>query len=186
MAPRRSRRRHHADDTPDGRGPDGRGPDGDVDLGAAEHAWWAGQDINGPWTGPTFRLVRHRDPALEEDKDVLAEHLGASWRTDFGYEQPAPAEDAPEPEAKDEDKDEDEAKDEPLPPLPADTTDPYVVLGVAPSVPWSEIVDAHRTLARRHHPDRFFGADPTKVAAAEEHIRIINTAYQQLRIRRDK
>jgi curved DNA-binding protein CbpA len=39
-------------------------------------------------------------------------------------------------------------------------------------------------MARLHHPDRLFGQSEDEVAAAEEQIRRINIAYQELRVRR--
>ena len=51
---------------------------------------------------------------------------------------------------------------------------------------WEEIVEAHRSMARTHHPDRLFGQSDEERAEGEERIRVINSAYQELRVRRGK
>lgn len=164
MAPRFSRRRDRAED-PDDDGDD----DGTTDLGASEHAWWAQRDVSAPWSR------REEQRTTEESKpDVLAEHFGPDWRTSFGF--PVDDTPAPDPATADEPEDEDEI----------DTSDPYAVLRVDPSATWEEIVDAHRQMARRHHPDRLFGQSEAEIAAAEEQIRLINIAYRELRVRRAK
>ena len=58
------------------------------------------------------------------------------------------------------------------------------MLRVDPAATWDEIVAAHRREARVHHPDRLFGRSEAEKAQGEEHIRRINAAYQELRIRR--
>ena len=58
------------------------------------------------------------------------------------------------------------------------------MLEVEPTATWDEIVAAHRHQARVHHPDRLFGQSAEEKAAAEERIRVINAAYQELRVRR--
>jgi DnaJ-domain-containing protein 1 len=174
MAPRPSRRRRNADEPAAADDAEGA-----VDLGADEHAWWAQRDIEDAWTPHP-----HREPIAQDEpeRDVLAEHFGADWRTSFGFDpipdgpQAAdrPVRPEPEPEA------------EPEPDIPIDTSDPYAVLGVDPRASWEEIVDAHRRQARRHHPDRLVGRADTEIARAEERIRDINVAYQELRVRRGK
>lgn len=152
----------------------------DVDLGAPEHAWWAQHDIDAP---PTRRDPRPKPGAPEDEaepRDILAEHFGADWRTSFGFDHPGPVVPPPKPSSMPE--------REPTvePDAPVDTSDPYAVLGVAPAASWEEIVEAHRALARRHHPDRLVGRPPAELEAAEQRIRDINVAYQELRIRRGK
>lgn len=166
MAPRFSRRRDRAEDPDDGDG-------GTTDLGADEHAWWAQREVATPW-------VPRGAPAPDEAKpDVLAEHFGADWRTSFGL----PLDEAPPPEPVGDDEPPEDAEDaEDAGEI--DPSDPYAVLRVDPSATWEEIVDAHRRMARRHHPDRLFGQSEAEVAAAEEQIRRINIAYQELRVRR--
>ena len=64
------------------------------------------------------------------------------------------------------------------------STKPYEILEVDPDSPWSEVVAAHRRLAKLHHPDALVDADPRAVAAAEERFRQINWAYGELSRRR--
>lgn len=136
-----------------------------VRLDDDDHAWWAQRDISEAWTprGPT--------PVPEEPepkRDVLAEHFGADWRTSFGYYADAP----PDPPA------------EPIDTV--DASDPYAVLGVDATASWEDIVEAHRTMARRHHPDRLVGRSAAESAASEDRIRAINGAYAELRVRRGR
>ena len=60
------------------------------------------------------------------------------------------------------------------------------MLEVEPTATWEEIVAAHRHQARVHHPDRLFGQSEEEKAEGEDRIRVINAAYQELRIRRGK
>ena len=53
--------------------------------------------------------------------------------------------------------------------------DPYKVLGVAPGASEEEIKKAHRTLAKKYHPD----LNPGNEAAAEK-MNEINAAYDIL------
>lgn len=138
-----------------------------VTLDSDEHAWWSQHEVTGAWS------PRHRATAseTEPERDILAEHFGADWRTSFGF---TPAPDAP-------------AADEPAADAPPiDTSDAYAVLEVSPDATWEDIVAAHRLQARRHHPDRLAGEAPAVIAAAEDRIRDINAAYQELRVRRGR
>jgi DnaJ-domain-containing protein 1 len=178
----------------------GETSDDDVDLDAPEHAWWAQQDLHAtPWrdepepdadqsaapgtepeTAP--EASAEMKPATEpepESRDVLAEHFGADWRTSFGFDRPGPVVPPREPDRQPE-------PDPIIEPQTVDTSDPYAVLGIEPSASWEDIVDAHRAQARRHHPDHLFGRPEAEVAKAEERIRDINVAYQELRVRRGK
>ena len=56
---------------------------------------------------------------------------------------------------------------------------PYEVLGVKPGVSPAELKAAHRDLAKVWHPDRF-GHDPRLQAKAQEKLKEINEAYEQL------
>lgn len=67
------------------------------------------------------------------------------------------------------------------PPEEADTRNPYSMLGVSGEATWTEIVVAHRRLARQFHPDQFVDADAAVRAEAEDRIRDINWAYNTLR-----
>lgn len=82
----------------------------------------------------------------------------------------------------------------PAPPHSVDDTvadlfrddDPYAVLGVPSTATWDEIVEAHRALARLHHPDVLVHVDPERRAASEARMRDVNLAYAELRHRRGK
>ena len=126
------------------------------------HAWWAQREIDDVWTP-------REEPAPDAapERDVLAEHFGEDWRTSFGFDATA----APPP------ADEIEA---------VDTSDPYAVLEIEPTVSWEEIVDAHRHMARHHHPDRLVGRSDAEIRAGEDRIRAINAAYAELKVRRGK
>lgn len=163
MAPRFPRRRGHADDAADEEVET-------VDLDDAEHAWWAQRPVEEVWR-PRGRPEPEDGPA---PRDVLAEHFGPDWRTSFGFD-PPPATGPPEDEPE-------TVEVEP----PLDTSDAYAVLGVDAAASWDEIVDAHRRLARRHHPDRLVGRPDTEVAAGEDRIRAINAAYAELKVRRGR
>ncbi len=61
--------------------------------------------------------------------------------------------------------------------------DPYRVLGLQPGASLSEVVGAHRRLAKDYQPDRYYGAEPAEQAHAAEQMSVINAAYQELRSR---
>src|SRR5262245_59652480 len=94
-----------------------------VRLDDEDHAWRAQEDVTQVW--------RPREPpvAPEPERDILAEHFGADWRTSFGF---TPADD--------------DVEDEPSEP------GPYEILAVAESATWEEIVAAHRHQVRVNHP----------------------------------
>lgn len=142
--------------------------DAPVALDGDEHAWWAQHEVSGTWT-PRREAGGPGEPA-EAERDILAEHFGADWRTSFGFSAPETPADSPPVED----------------PAPIDTSDPYAVLEVSADAAWEEIVAAHRRQARRHHPDRLAGQSPVAIAAAEDRIRHINAAYQELRVRRGR
>lgn len=135
-------------------------------LDDADHAWWAQTDVERVWT-PKVR--RRAEEAKEQD--ILAEHFGADWRTSFGFtaltDEELSAEAALEQQA-------------------LDDQDPYQVLQVEPTATWEEIVAAHRNQARVHHPDRLFGQSDHEKQVSEDRIRVVNAAYQELRVRRGK
>jgi DnaJ domain len=128
-----------------------------------DHAWWAQADVDKVW--------KPREPKGEPEKerDILAEHFGDDWRTNFLSTGPSEA------QLADERRREQQA---------ADDEDPYKVLHLSEQATWDEIVEAHRHQARVHHPDRLFGQSEEEKAEGEERIRIINRAYQELRVRR--
>ena len=141
-------------------------PSENVDLGDGDHAWWAQKEVTGAWR-PSARKPPEQQP---EARDILAEHFGDDWRTSFGFT-PADEERAAEADGE--------------PETPRDE-DPYEVLGVEPAATWDEIVAAHRQQARVHHPDRLFGRSEDEKEVGDERIRILNAAYQELRIRRGR
>ena len=110
-----------------------------------------------------------RPEAPREERDILAEHFGEDWRTNFLYTGPT------EEDLEEERRREQQALDD---------QDPYKVLQVCEDATWDEIVAAHRHQARVHHPDRLFGQSEEEKAEGEERIRVINQAYQELRVRR--
>lgn len=61
--------------------------------------------------------------------------------------------------------------------------DPYGVLGLQPGTSLEEVVVAHRNLAKKYHPDRFYSASAEDQHDAAEHMSLINAAYQELRKR---
>ncbi len=139
-------------------------PAEEVRLDDDDHAWWAQKEVTEVW-----QPKRRRAPEPEPKRDILAEHFGEDWRTSFGFTPPT------EEELEAERAAEQQAIDD---------QDPYKVLEVEPTATWEEIVAAHRHQARVHHPDRLFGQSEEEKAEGEERIRVINAAYQELRIRR--
>ncbi len=61
----------------------------------------------------------------------------------------------------------------------------YQVLGLRPGVSLEELKAAHRDLAKVWHPDRF-GHDPRLQAKAQEKLKEINDAYDDLRFGKSK
>jgi DnaJ-domain-containing protein 1 len=127
-----------------------------VHLDTADHAWWAQEEVRHAWRPPP----RRAEP--EPPRDILAEHFGPDWRTNFFTPTPDPG----------------PAIDEPV------DRDPYEVLEIEPTASWDEIIAAHRHQARVHHPDLLFGQSEEEKAESEERLRVINAAYRELRIRR--
>jgi hypothetical protein len=64
--------------------------------------------------------------------------------------------------------------------MPNDLSEPYRILGLQPGVSAKEIKRAYRDLAKVWHPDRFTH-DPRLQARAQEQLKMINKAYEQLR-----
>lgn len=128
-----------------------------VRLDTDEHAWWVQEEVKEVW-----RPKAGQEAEVAPERDILAEHFGDDWRTNFLY---TATPDEPEGEV-------------------TDALDPYEVLGVEPTATWDEIIAAHRHQARVNHPDLLFGQSEEEKAAGEERIRIVNAAYKELRIRR--
>lgn len=57
-------------------------------------------------------------------------------------------------------------------------TDPYKVLGVAPSASDDEVKTAYRALAKKYHPDQYSGSPIADLA--DEKMKEINEAYDQI------
>ena len=131
-----------------------------------DHSWWTQGEVTEAWT-PKRRKVA--EP--ERQRDILAEHFGDDWRTSFGFTPPTEEELTAEREAEQ---------------RAIDDQDPYKVLEIESTATWDEIVAAHRHQARVHHPDRLFGQSDEEKAEGEDRIRVINAAYQELRIRRGR
>jgi DnaJ domain len=64
--------------------------------------------------------------------------------------------------------------------LSADLSKAYEVLGVKPGISSKELKAAHRDLAKVWHPDRFLH-DPRLQEKAQEKLKEINEAYEQIR-----
>ena len=142
-----------------------------MNLADDEHAWWAQSEVDKAWQ-PSERKRKDSskgNESAEEERDILAEHFGEDWRTNFLFTGPT------EEQLEEERRREQQALDD---------QDPYKVLNVSEDATWDEIVAAHRHQARVHHPDRLFGQSEDEKADSEERIRIINQAYQELRVRR--
>lgn len=63
--------------------------------------------------------------------------------------------------------------------------DPYKILGVDPSASDEEIKKAYRDLARKYHPDRF-ASNPDMAELANEKMKEVNTAYEEICERRSR
>ena len=57
-------------------------------------------------------------------------------------------------------------------------TDPYKVLGVAPTATDDEIKKAYRDLARKYHPDKYRDSDLADLAS--EKMKEVNAAYEEI------
>lgn len=59
--------------------------------------------------------------------------------------------------------------------------DPYAMLGLPLYASWEAVTSAHRRLAKQFHPDMMVGAPDEERSAADERMREINRAYNQIR-----
>lgn len=71
-------------------------------------------------------------------------------------------------------------------PTAPDRDDPYVVLKLAPTATWEEIVVSYRRLARMWHPDGLRDPAPGERELCDDMIRRLNVAYTELRVRRGR
>jgi DnaJ-class molecular chaperone len=60
------------------------------------------------------------------------------------------------------------------------------VLGLTAAATWDDIIAAHRSLARRFHPDKVADLDGVSRGVAEEIMFKINGAYRELKVRRSR
>ena len=134
-------------------------------------------------------MVRRRRAEEEDFVDLRApEH---EWWAKRPTDPFAPAEPEDEPD------EEEPAATEEATPAPAnpqggepdpydERADPYAVLRLPPSATWDDIVANYRRLVRWWHPDGLGAATEWGRAACEAKIRQLNTAYAELRVRRDR
>ena len=134
-----------------------------VSLDDDKHAWWAARDdLERAWTPPVKGKKTDAPQTSQFEAEFSAESLfswadGTDTFTESGtYKEKVPL-------------------------APEDGSDPYAVLGVSPGASWSEIVAAHRHLAKNHHPDRLLTVGDETRAESERTMRLVNAAYLQLR-----
>ena len=130
-------------------------PEDDEAIIGEEHAWWAERD----------RLERVFVASPTDTSATTKDPLSEFWSPEslFRYDQ-RPADGTDEEDA-----------------LP----DPYGVLGLPTYATWPEVTAAHRRLAKQCHPDMMVGAPQEERDAAEERMRTVNRAYNQLRRARE-
>lgn len=142
-----------------------------VDLSESEHAWWASGRVQ-----HAYGLAAEPSPAPEPDApefepwtftDVFAASVDGEIDHDGVLGGPADTADPP-----------------------SDTRDlaevfveesSYRALGLQPGASWDEVVQAHRAVAKRFHPDRLIHADEATREQGEEQMRSANAAYEHLR-----
>ncbi|MDD3627636.1 MAG: DnaJ domain-containing protein [bacterium] len=64
--------------------------------------------------------------------------------------------------------------------------DPYAELGLNPGASLEEVKDAYIKLVSKYHPDRYLNRGESEKKQAEEKMKDINVAYQQIRKNLDK
>lgn len=139
--------------------PSSKSDNDSVNLDDDEYAWWAARDeLKRAWTPPKKKVAA----APEEKPSAFEKRYSSeslfSWAS------------SPDP-------------DDPTLGGGGVYLDPYAVLGLQPGATLDEVVAAHRRLAMEHHPDRQHGANDQERLLAEETMRRINGAYQELRTR---
>ena len=134
--------------------------DDSVSLADDDHAWWAGRD--------ELQKVFVPKPRIDDDVDQPAPH--SEFEDKYSTESLFNWADGPEP-------------DDPTHGGQGTLLDPYAILGLQPGATLDEVVNAHRSLAKRYHPDRQHGAGDAERRHADETMRRVNAAYQELRSR---
>lgn len=67
---------------------------------------------------------------------------------------------------------------------PKGTRSPYQILQVSPTASPAEVRAAYRRMVQLYHPDKVAGLGPELRQVAEQHMKEINSAYEQLKRRR--
>ena len=143
------------------RGNKEKSDDDSVSLTDDDHAWWAGRE----------HLQKAFVPKTRSDDTSPAETTRYSAFEDkYSSESLFNWADGPEP-------------DDPTHGGQGTLLDPYTVIGLQPGATLDKVVNAHRSLAKRYHPDRQHGADEEDQARSEQTMRRVNAAYQELRSR---
>jgi len=75
---------------------------------------------------------------------------------------------------------------EPAQPAPPVSPGPFEVLALQPGASWLEIEAAYRAQAKLYHPDRVAGLAPEFIHMAEEKMKAINSAFEELKGRYGK
>lgn len=135
-----------------------------VSLADDDHAWWAGRDELQRAFVPSDRVP----PATPTAEAGPA--MSASFNDQYSTESLFNWASSSEP-------------DDPTHGGTGLPLDPYRVLGLQPGASLSEVVAAHRSLAKRYHPDQMFDADEADRLAAAQKMSTINGAYHELRTR---
>jgi hypothetical protein len=139
-----------------------------VSLSDDTHAWWAARDdLKRAWSPP------------EKDGSGVPEAQPSQFESEFSAESLFSWADGTDTFT------EPGSYESKAPLVAPDGSDPYAVLGVSPDASWSEIVAAHRHLAKLHHPDRLLSVDGESRAQSEQTMRLVNAAYLQLRRHND-
>ena len=140
-----------------------------VSLADADHAWWSERDELERVFVPKTRTATNHDGtqrATTNGTDPSDSEFAQQYSTESLFNWAS----GPEP-------------DDPTYGGTGLPLDPYRVLGLEPGATLSEVVAAHRKLAKQYHPDRFFSAPEDERADAAQTMSTVNAAYQELRSR---
>ncbi len=146
------------------------GPDDDdetVSLSDDDHAWWASREhLERPF------VPKHRTPAgaVDPPPSVTLGSEPSAFSERYSTESLFNWASSPEP-------------DDPTHGGTGLPLDPYRVLGLQPGATLSEVIAAHRNLAKQYHPDQMHGADEDEQRRAAQTMSTVNAAYQELRSR---